>query len=879
MAAQSAAGGSGDSGGGCSAPLKGAGSAQLSQHGVFPAVFLPADVQRRIASFVAASHCSPHSSSASPASQAVATALSSLCTATLLQNQADSLQQTLAVCAAYGLVDKQPTALSSNSRKQLRTLLPPGSGGAESREVLADADKRRLQSDVLHVLLPLMLAGVRYPRNILSPLLSLLDGLCASAAAVDAETAPFIAQLLSSTAGAVGMAEVSVIEVALEWPPLTACLARHTGAVMAAFSAMLAQVAARGREGQDGAADSAASAESGESDLASPVDSDSDIVLFLRVFVQFVTRCKAAVYEWTLDSAHRAQLSSIALSLSTVMQSALLGKDPITQSALLHVLLVHNPAASTADRLALYHRLFLTPTRVSSSLLPDAPEAASSSSAAAPLLHAATSLTPALCHPLWSAFVVLYTSSQLSPHWFASCTPIGRLALYRAMLTQSPPSLLVQPVSVDEADVPAQSSSASAPSSSSGPSLLLFLFPLLASDCSSPSAQVRYYALHCMSVWCATLEQSLQSAAADSPESQYLSSAPVRSVLRDCLSTLLAALSVNWEHPFRVIISASKQLFAHFVRLSALLARPAQPDFLASARPLLAACLSHYDRGSYQQLNVLTPHIGALVLLNECPQLVQHTLTAARYQPIWGVAGGMLQRLLVLAKQEMERAVDGGAASDSAVNSGHLSKRGKAKVRDAQRVQAVSLDSHDSAGGASARWRELWLEPIASALLSDDEQTRQALCTSLVAELLKVDSSGLAPLLSALQSVPDSDATADSASTAGLSFRHLRALLCVLTTARRIGLISSHQLHSCLQDTQRTAASLPVTRSTLLACLVHADAGLRLECAELVCSNLYMAELPSVSELQLLTHALPHLVQIEEPAVTEQPRASAIALL
>ena len=393
--------------------------------------------------------------------------------------------------------------------------------------------------------------------------------------------------------------------------------------------------------------------------------------------------------------------------------------------------------------------------------------------------------------PVWSALQALYASSCLSPRWFDWCTPIGRLAVYRAILTQSPPSLLVRPtVPVDQFDSSAASLSLS--SSSSFPCLLSSLFPLILSDCWSASPQLRYYALHCLEVWCSAVQLTLQSAILGSEPSLSPPASSVPSFLPDCLSRLLAVLSVNWEHPYRVIIGVSKQLFSHFVQLSALLARPGQPDLQSFARPLLSACLSHHDRGAYQQLNVLMPHVGALVLLRECPTLIRHGLTAACYQPMWGVVGGMMQRLLTQAKHEIDgahsEASDGTAAVPSTAR---LSKRSKQKVKEKQRVEAVVLTAQAGVDEASAEWRQLWQAPVASSLLSDDEQTRQAVGTSLVAALLKLDPPSLAPLLSAVQTVPDPQETEHSSSAAGLSFRHLRALVCVLTTARRIGLISS----------------------------------------------------------------------------------------
>ena len=849
-----------------SAPIQTTGSTQLSNHGLMAAMAVPPAAIRRVEEFIDALRFLPAASAPLvAASLSVASALSSLPTATLLQSQADSLQQALAVCAAYGVVDAKPTALSSHSRKQLLLLLPP----AGDVQRLQHEDRRRLQSAMADALLPLMLTGVRYPRALLSPLTLLLDGLAVSQQAVDKAMEPFIGRLASpAVGGVVVMDEVSVIELALDWPPLAACFARNTAVVMPSFIHWLRALTAQVKERQAGqplppslAADDTAALMDDDSTLPPTVDCDSALVLFLRVFVQFVMRCKPAVYEWIADTNQRAQLSSLLLSLVTIMQSTVVAKDPVTQSALLLVLLLQHPTAGPTDRLLLYQQLFLSP------------------SAAAPLSSGSSSL----CHPVLSALAELYSSSQLSPQWFGACSPIGRLALYRALLTQSPPSLLLASASVDGCHAASSASSPSSPSSSwqSSSPLLLSLYPLLLLDCWSSSPQLRYYALHCVVVWCSSVEAIVQSTA-DSHASSSSSSSSLSAPLRDCLRLLLAVLSVNWEHPYRVIISVSKQLFSHFVQLNALLARPAQPDLLPFARPLLSACLSHHDRGAYQQLNVLTPHIGALVLLRECPTLVRHGLTAARYQPIWGVVGGMLQRLLTQAKQEMSDAhsdpTNGNSVAASVSSAAQLSKRGKMKVKEKQRVEAVLLTAQDSSDAASAEWRHLWVEPVAAALLSDDEQTRQAVCTSLVAVLLKLDPPSLAPLISTVQSIPHPEATADASWAAGLSFRHLRALLCVLTIARRIGLISSHQLHDCLEADERSSGRLPITRSLLLSGLLHAEAGLRLECAELVCSNLYMAELPSVSELQLLTQALPHLVQIEEPAVN-QPHTITVTLL
>ena len=853
------------------AAVSGGGGAQLSSRGLMPAVALPPLAVQRIEALVAACRSSAAASASTAAvSLAVASALSSLPFAGLLQDQADSVQQTLAVCCAFGVADCQPTGLSSNSRKQLHTLLPP----ARAIQPLQGESRQRLQRDLLDTLLPLMLAGVRYPRALLAPLSALLVGLGPSERAVEEAAQPFIARLSSSTAGSdvVGMAEVSVVEVALEWAPLAACLARHTAVVIASFGRLLLSVAAQWQERETGQQLPLSQADEGGGSAvdsaADPSDcvGESSVILFLRVFVQFVVRCKAQVYQWTSDDINRPQLASLLLSLTAIMQSTAIGRDPVTQAALLAVLLIQNPSADVADRLSVYQCLFFNPPPV------DFFQSSASSPSITSSRPTLSPLSASLRHPVWSAFVALYSSLALSPHWFATCSPTGRLAMYRAILTQSPHSLLLQnAAAVEEAAAASPASSSSPCSGPLSPSLLLSLFPLVVIDCRSSSPQLRYYALHCLEVWCSTLELVLQSSA-DSLGSPPVSSSGLVNALPNCLSCLLDVLSVNWEHPYRVIIGVAKQLFSHFVRLSALVARPGQPDFMSFARPLLSACMSHHDRGAYQQLNVLAPHVGGLALLRECPTFIPHGLTAASYQPIWGVVGGMLQRLLALARQELTDTHDADSNSDgdgaaALPSSARASKRSKMKVKERQRVEAVLLTAQ-SADGASAEWRRLWLAPVASALLSDDEQTRQAVCTSLVAALLKLDNLSLAPLLSTVQAVQDHDTTSDAASADGLSFRHLRALLCVLTTARRIGLISSHQLHDCLRADERVIGRLPVTGFVLLACLVHADAGLRLECAELVCSNLYMAEMPSVSELQLLTQALPHLVQIEEPAVT-----------
>ena len=61
---------------------------------------------------------------------------------------------------------------------------------------------------------------------------------------------------------------------------------------------------------------------------------------------------------------------------------------------------------------------------------------------------------------------------------------------------------------------------------------------------------------------------------------------------------------------------------------------------------------------------------------------------------------------------------------------------------------------------------------------------------------------------------------------------------------------------------------LPITRSLLLQCLLHADVDLRLESFEFVCSNLYLSELPSESELSLIRLSFPFVMKVsEEPSV------------
>ena len=335
--------------------------------------------------------------------------------------------------------------------------------------------------------------------------------------------------------------------------------------------------------------------------------------------------------------------------------------------------------------------------------------------------------------------------------------------MFRAILTQSSPALLLHPLSFPLLPPPPE---AAALCTLPPPSSLYFhvLLPSFLSHCHSPSPQIRYYAFQVLDVWFGQASTVVSTLPSPSLTSSFQSSFP----------PLLSLMALNWEHPYRVIIGANKRLFLHYIALLSQLSQPEKPSLQPILSPLVQSILSHHDRGAYHMLHALLPHVNAVQLLGSSPRLLPHILSAAKYQPMWGLACALLQRALGQAWEEMkaERVTADEGIAEEARQAGGSERAGRAarKERRQRRIEG------DLAGGGpvrmahevGAKWRELWLSEVVTALLSDEDQVRQTLSTTLVLFCIKLDPHALPSLMAAIQRLPE-------ASTP--TFFRLRALM------------------------------------------------------------------------------------------------------
>ena len=857
--------------------IKGTGSsARGNRQQDTPPVELSETARQELSAFVS----SLQSSDASLLRLSAASAsLPLLLSAASVQDQVDALQQTFALSHAYGLIDSQAAVLSPASRRLLAACKPQAAALAP----LAPEEAAGLRAALLRPLLSLLLHPVVYPRILLIPLFMLLSAL-SSPASLPPLLLPFVLSLPSSASCSRDAQQaLAVLELGLEWDGFVQAMQPHTPQLIAWLVSLLRAIVHQHKARWDGApvrqsaeqSEDAEEEEEGGEVGEEMVASDRELLCFMRVLVPFVLRLRPQLHRSLCDPASGpALLLSLLGCLSSLLQSETAGKDPLTQSALLIVVLVHCPTASEEQCVDALQRLFFSP---------------------------AASLTASPQHPVLAAYATLFASSLLQPDWFARCSPPAHLAVCRAILTQSSPALLLHPL-----PQPGLSGSDGELSPAAGAHCLYFshCFPLLLSICHSTSPRLRCAALRCLDVWLSMAPTIVQASSA-------ASRASVSSAFSRCWPTVLSLLSLNWEHPYRPVIAVNRQLFSQLIKQQLGTAAqqpaptPSSSSLLSLAAPLVASILSRHDRGAYHMVDALLPHIGSGGLLSLCPSFIPHALQTAKWQPRWGLVATVLQRLLTLAMDELrqeeeERRHERNGETHEAAGSelraekrgdraGRLSRSGRRERQLSRRTGGVDAAVADSAASPEVLqcWRSLWLPAVAERLLDDDAQVRQAVSGSLVIFCLNLDPLSLPAVIARIM---QTDAAASQSAAVGTpAFPQLRALMSVLVAARRAGLISSELLHRSLQAHAQPAATsngcsdgdgphaaplslssegrLPLSRALLLSCLLHADVELRLETVEFVCSNLYQSELPSESELGLLQAAFPFIIKMGEPTV------------
>ena len=811
----------------------------INQHQT-PSFKLSPGAQRTLSAFLSFLTSSPH-----PVLPIIAAPLSPLLTAVTLQQQVDCMQQTHALAHAYSLLPSPPSTLSSTTRKVLALHLPL----ASSTPPLSPSCAATLRSQLCTPLLSLLFHPIKYPRPFVQPFLTLLTAL-SFPSLVDDVFLPILSSFSAPSAShptSSSSVLLLFIELALEWPPFIDWSASHLPPFLTFFtstfaattqhlstrhhSAAQADGVHQDEDGQRGEGEGDVAQHEEEGEGGEGVESDKDLVAFLRLFILFLLRHKPAVHS-VLCSPTSTLLPSLLHSLVALLSSDVVGKDPLTQSALLLLILLHSHSSSVDERLTAIHHLFISPSLPAS--LPS--------------------------HPVLLAFTRLYKAGALTVDWFDRLPPLSRLAVYRAMVTQSPLPILLHPlVHTPPPPPPEVTALHSLPPR---PTLYFHvLLPRLLFACHSPSPQLRYYAFQVLDTLLAHTRSLWSSSPSPSLSSSFHSAFP----------SLLAVIGVNWEHPYRVIVGVNAQLFQRYIDLLVVLAAPTPPSFDDVVRPLVQAVLARHDRGAYHMLHSLLPHLSAVELLTTAG-LLPHVLTAATYQPLWGLANALLQKALNQAWEELSERPGDEPQPSNGTGPRKREGRGARRERRQKRIEGDLVGGGPSAvqEETGSRWRALWLPEVVRSLMEADDQERSAIATTLVIFAIKLDPHALPALLSAIQQQPT------STPSSSLSLGQLRALITVLTTGRRAGLISSHQLHASLTaeltqplpSTPPTASlHLPITRSLLLQCLLHADADLRLEAFEFVCSNLYASELPSLSELELLRCVVPFTLKVSDPSI------------
>lgn len=471
-------------------------------------------------------------------------------------------------------------------------------------------------------------------------------------------------------------------------------------------------------------------------------------------------------------------------------------------------------------------------------------------------------------------FSTIHSSLQIN------LTPIAYLSLYRSLLSHGATQF----------------------SAFFAESTLLFqLFPLITHYCESSNPHLRFYSFQTLEIWLNQLKQLIQI------QENHSFTVENSKFIEFYLNRILELLQPNFEHPFRVIVISVKQIFDSFIQVQNLLQIKLEKkeeekkkenwskflkDLLGNLNEtVINNAVKQYrlseeyisSRPIYHQLLCLLPNINNKQILSSNPFILAILFSAAQHRTVFGLANQTLIELLKNLKHEMklEYELTQNNNSNSIENNQKTKKKQrhqrlkdpkKQKEIEMKQEEAVnSLDTLENEPIYLSEWRKLWLIPLLSCLFHDSELVRSQVASSTLHWLLSNDGDQLlnrGNLAQILQFLSQFSLNPQN-SLLIPSQNQFRALILILKTARKNGLISTKEIESSLLYSKTNSVNciagmnrIPLNYQNYYNSLLSSDSSFRLDCLELLCSNSLRAELAANIELQLFQEIFPLIIKI-----------------
>jgi hypothetical protein len=574
----------------------------------------------------------------------------------------------------------------------------------------------------------------------------------------------------------------------------------------------------------------------------------------LRVLIRMTLKFKVAfrAYCQTNDNSHLSNTPKAILEslCSILLNSWCYHKDALTQAGFIVGLFIQHSSADLSI-LQPYWRLLL-----------DLSPSTASNTFASPILS------------------LIYSKLHSTPH---KLNRISYLSLYRALLSHG----LAQECKLLD-----------------GSNLLFALFPLISRHCESSNPHLRFYAFQTLELWLREFRQILANI--NPEENSPQNNAKLAEILENYTNKTLLLLQPNFEHPLRVIVTVVKEIFAAFVQTKALsrtflgqrgrdsgentwigfvkqLLGPINEASLRSATRSYEVCSEYISsRPIYHQVLCLLPHVNNYKLLEALPGLVSLLFNAAQHRTVYNLANNTLLELLRNVKAEMRAEWERNHEEKTENQERNKKKHKHQRLKDSKRAAQMAKEAAESSAASAfinstqdepdyaVRWRELWLRPLLSCLFHDSELVRGQVSSCTLVALLSNDSEqaqnsgNLSHLLRALAQLDNQQENCPVKPA-----NRFRALILVLKAARKNGLIGTKEITASLDHSKQNPSSthhistlIPLRYEQFYESLLSSDAGFRLDCFELLCSNSARAELASDIEIKLFKDIFPLVIKI-----------------